>query len=186
MVTRSLRVLWLIPLTWVLLLAPPPHRAAAAAPTEYEVKAAFLYNFAKFVQWPEGALGGQAEPFVVGVLGEDPFGHILDQTLEGKTVSSHPIALRRFASLEDAGRAHVLFLGISREAELVRVLNALRGRPVLSAGETEEFAKRGGIVGFKTSDKRVRFDINLDRAEESQLKISSQLLKLATIVQARP
>jgi hypothetical protein len=111
---------------------------------------------------------------------------VLDDALEGKSVLGHPVVLMRFASLEDAVRAHILFVAASEPAELARVLGRLRGQPVLSAGDADEFAKRGGIVGFRTQEKKIRFDINLDRAEESRLRISSQLLKLATIVAARP
>jgi hypothetical protein len=182
---RIRRLLVLLPLVWTA-TARSPLTGASTPPTEHEVKAAFLYSFAKYVQWPDGALGGQDEPFIIGVLGEDPFGRVLDETVAGKSVLGHPVALTRFVRLEDAVRAHILFVGASEEPELSRVLRTLRGRPVLSAGETDEFAERGGIVGFKTSEKKVRFDINLGRAEESRLKISSQLLKLATIVPARP
>jgi hypothetical protein len=184
-VSWRLRLGTLLPLAGVALLALPRSHAETTAPTEYEVKAAFLYNFAKLVQWPESALGGQA-PFVVGVLGDDPFGGVLEKTFEGKAISGHPMLPRRFDRLEEAVTAHVLFVATSEESELTRVLGALRGRPVLSAGEANAFAERGGIVGFKTQDRRVRFDINLERAEESGLKISSQLLKLATIVPNRP
>lgn len=160
--------------------------ASTTSATEYEVKAAFLYSFAKYVQWPDEALGRPDEPFLIGVLGADPFGRVLDDTLEGKAILGHPVAVTRFVRLEDAVRAHILFVAGSDAPEQAQVLKALRGRPILSAGESEEFAERGGIVGFRTQEKRVRFDINLDRAEESRLRISSQLLKLATIVPARP
>jgi len=165
-------------------LPAPADVETPAAPTEYQVKAAFLYSFAKFVQWPDDAFGKPEGPFVVGVLGDDPFGAVLDQTLEGKTVLNRPVVIKRFGKVEDV-QAQILFVGASERRDLARVLKVLRGRAILSAGETEGFAENGGIVGFKTQDRRVRFEINLARAEEARLRISSQLLKLATIVSSR-
>jgi hypothetical protein len=166
-------------------VSEPWEDAPSSPPTEYQVKAAFLYSFAKFVQWPPEAFAAPGDPFVVGVLGEDPFGRILDETLAGKTVLDRPIQVRRFGSPEEAGQAHIVFVGGSEEPERLRMLKALRGRAVLSAGEADGFARSGGIVGFTTREKRVRFEINLARADEARLKISSQLLKLATIVSPR-
>ena len=164
---------------------PQPSPERAAAPTEYQVKAAFLYSFAKFVQWPADAFADPRAPFVVGVLGDDPFGRILDETLAGKTVLERPIRVRRYGTAEEAALAQIVFVGASEEPERQRILKALRGRAVLSTGDGEGFAQSGGIVGFTTRDKHVRFEINLSRADEARLKISSQLLKLATIVSPR-
>lgn len=171
----------------VALVALAPHRtltASTSSATEYEVKAAFLYSFAKYVEWPDGAV--TEEPFLIGVLGQDPFEQALDVTLQGKSILGHRVAVARFARLDEALRSHILFVAGSDAREQDPVLKALQGRPILSAGESEGFAERGGIVGFRTQDNRVRFEINLRRAEESGLKISSQLLKLATIVTTKP
>jgi hypothetical protein len=165
--------------------APQAREERAPAPTEYQVKAAFLYSFARYVQWPSDAFAGPSDPFVVGVLGEDPFGRILDDTLAGKSVLDRPIRVRRYGTAEEAAGAHIVFVGEGDEGERVRILRTLRGRAVLSAGEGQGFAKSGGIVGFTTQDHRIRFEINLARADEARLKISSQLLKLATIVSPR-
>jgi uncharacterized protein DUF4154 len=181
-IVRRARLLVLV--AAVLAPGPAARSETAPAPTEYQVKAAFLYSFAKFVQWPDDAFHGPEEPFVVGVLGEDPFGTVLDQTLVGKTVLNRPVVIKRFAKVEDV-QAQILFVAASAARDLPRVLKALRGRAILSAGESEGFAESGGVVGFKTQEKRVRFEINLSRAEEGRLKISSQLLKLATIVSPR-
>jgi hypothetical protein len=173
------------PPVWLVVAAlavAPPAGDASPPPTEYQVKAAFLYSFAKFVQWPADAFTSAGDPFVVGVLGDDPFGRILDDTLAGKSVLDRPIRVRRFGAAEEALQAHIVFVGTSDGPERQRILKALRGRAVLSTGDDEGFAQSGGIVGFTTRDKRVRFEINLERADEARLKISSQLLKLATIV----
>ena len=169
-------------LSSALLAGLPPPFAAPAAPTEYEVKAAFLYNFARFVEWPAEAKGGADQPFVVGILGDDPFGTTLDRTLLGKMLEARPIVVRRMASLEEEPRVNILFVGGRDKAQLGRVLRTLSGTPVLTVGEMAGFAEQGGMIGFRTENQRVRFDINAGQASRAGLKISSQLLKLARIV----
>jgi hypothetical protein len=159
-----------------LLPAAAPGASELAAPTEYQVKAAFLYNFAKFVEWPDAQ---PRAPFVIGVLGEDPFGPVLDQTVTGKTVMSRPFAVRRLADAADAPQVDILFIAASERARLPEVLGRLRGANVLTVGDSESFVDRGGMVGFRTAGNMVRFDINLREANRAGLKISSQLLRLA-------
>jgi hypothetical protein len=168
------------------LLAPVAPAAAPAAtpppPREHEVKAAFLYHFAQLVDWPEPARAG--EPFVVAVVGADPFGPALDQALDGKAVRGRPIEVRRYpsAAAMERARPHVLFAG-GDDAAVERALAAVEGQPVLTVGEIARFAERGGIIGFRmTPDGRVGFDINLRGAERAGLRMRSQLLKLARIV----
>ena len=167
------------------LLARPPAPLAAPAPPpgEYEVKAAFLYHFAHLVDWPAPPAAG--EPFVIAVVGDDPFGEILDDALAAKSVRGHPVRVLRFAgpSQLDGARVHILFIGRADDEQMRRALPVLAGQPVLTVGESPRFAERGGIIGFRvTGDGRVSFDINLQRAEQSGLRMSAQLLKLARIV----
>ena len=171
-------------LALAVLVSPAVAGEGEPPPTEYQVKAGFLYSFAKFVQWPDDAFHDAGEPFVVGVLGTDPFGPVLEQVLEGKTALNRPVVIKRFSRVEEV-QAQILFVGSSAVADLPRILQALRGRAILIAGESEGFAQSGGMVGFKVQEHRVRFEINLRRAEEGRLKISSQLLKLAIIVSTR-
>lgn len=165
-------------------LAPPAPRAATPSPPrEHDVKAAFLYHFAQLVEWPVGA-AVPGEPFVIGVVGGDPFKGALDRALEGKSVRAQPIEVRRFATVAqlEGARVHVLFVG-GDAAVRERALDAVSARPVLTVGESEGFAERGGMIGFRlTPDGRVGFDINARRAEQGGLRLSSQLLKLARIV----
>lgn len=161
---------------------PLRSHALPAAPTEHEVKAAFLYNFARFVEWPKEAWASPDQPFVVGVLGEDPFGETLDRTLAGKTVAERPIVVRRLSSSEGAHEVQILFVSSSEGPRLARILYALTDIPVLTVGEPSGFAEQGGMIGFRTEDRRIRFDINTERAQRAGLRISSQLLKLARIV----
>jgi hypothetical protein len=156
--------------------------ATAPAPTEYEVKAAFLYNFAKYVEWPSAPAADA--PFVICVLGQDPFGGLLDQTLSGKSIRERPLEVRRCAGVEEAAQAQIVFVGTSERADLPRILQALHGRPVLTVGEMDRFAERGGMVGFRVQGELVRFDINADQVAKAGLRMSSQLLKLARIVRS--
>ena len=156
----------------------------SAAPTEYEVKAAFLYNFARFVEWP--VEGERAEPFVIAILGRDPFGAVLDETVAGKTVAGRPIQVKRATRVDEVSDAHIVFVSSSENKDLPTILKALDRPGVLTVGDMDGFAQRGGAINFTMQSRRVRFEINPTRAEQAHLKMSSQLLKLATLVPARP
>jgi hypothetical protein len=158
-----------------------PHAARAAGPGEYEVKAAFLYNFARFVEWPEPP-GGDG-PFVITVLGRDPFGTVLDDTLRGKTVDAKAVQVRRVSRSEEVGGSRIVFICDSEKDRLPAILKSLESAPVLTVGEMTEFAERGGVIRFKVEQDRIRLEINVAAAERSRLRISSQLLKLARIVE---
>jgi YfiR/HmsC-like len=173
----------------VLLLSASSFAAAeteSEKPTEYEVKSAFLFHFARLTEWPESALPA-GEPFVVAVIGHDPFGAALDRVLEGEAVQGRPLVIRRAATLEAlAERPHIVF--VSAEAsEAARILRHFRDQPVLTVGEMPGFGEMGGIVNFfVTGDGRVRFEINVHQSEAGGLRISSQVLKLARIVGGAP
>ena len=160
-------------------VATPARLGAAPGASEYELKAAFLFNFAKFIDWPPNALEN-ATGVSVCVLGDDPFGDLLDRTLAGKSVHERPLVVRRHDTLGDTGGCHILFVSAAEERRLARV--APPEAPVLTVGETDGFVQRGGIIAFAMDDKRLRFEINADAADRAGLRISSQLLKLATRV----
>lgn len=145
---------------------------------EYQVKAAFLYNFAKYVEWPDDS----ANVIVVGVLGADQFADVLEKTLVGKTVHDKPLQVKRCAELPDPGQLHILVISASRQPALSETLNALDGASVLTVSEAPDFAARGGMIGFRLEGNKVRFEINSDAVARAGLQISSQLLKLATNV----
>ncbi len=157
--------------------------AADAQVSEDEVKAAFVFQFTRFVEWPEDQ--GGASPFVVAVVGADPSGVAVERALTGKMAHEQPIAVRRPSELPEAARARILFVGASEEASLGRILAAVDGRAVLTVGESPDFAQRGGMIGFRTVDNRVRFEINAEEAARAGLKISSEVLKLARLVRTR-
>jgi hypothetical protein len=167
------------------LAAAVPGRAQAPpAPTEYEVKAAFLFNFSQFVDWPPAAFANGSSPLVIGVLGRDPFGATLDEIVRGETVSGRPLAVRRYQSVEQVDACHILFIDRSQEPRLAAVLAALKGRSVLTVGDFQGFALRGGMIRFRTVANKIRLRVNLTAAQEAKLTISSKLLRSAEIVES--
>lgn len=156
------------------LLAPPLARAVS----EYDVKAAFLLNFGKFVEWPSAA--GDLE---ICVLGDDPFGSSLDDTVAGRTVGKRAVTTRRIARVDAAEGCSILFVSRSEEGAVDAILRRLSGAPVLLVADQARFAKRGGMINFVESNSKIRFEINEAAAKKAGLKISSQLLRLATIVE---
>ena len=152
---------------------------------EYQVKAAFLYNFAKFIQWPANAFPDEYTPICIGTLGHDPFGAVLDG-LAAKTVQGRPLEIRRFARIQDIDFCHILFINPAEHEQLFVLLATLEGRSMLTVSEIDQFAQAGGMVNFVVRDKKIRFEINPLSAEQAGLKISSKLLQLATIIEANP
>ncbi len=169
----------------LLLLLTGGRPATAQRPlvtSEYAVKAAFLYNFAKFVEWPADAFRSPREPMVLCLLGEEPFGRELDRTVEGKTVSGRQLIVRRLAKPAGLEECRILFVSASEGPRLDQVLAAVGDRAVLTVGEDEAFARAGGIISFVVRQSRVRFQIDRAAAARSGLSISSQLLELAEAV----
>ena len=147
---------------------------------EYAVKAGFVYNFAKFVEWPASAFRDAQAPLVVCVVGQDPFGSKLN-TLENKTISGRKLVIKRMATSEDLERCHVLFISSSENAWLSDILKAARNRNILTISEAPDFCRSGGTINLFLDGDRVRFEINIRNAEKAGLKISSHLLSLAKI-----
>ena len=149
---------------------------------EDRLKVAFLYNFAKFVEWPPEALSDEKSTFILAVLDEDDrLGPAL-QSIRGKTVKGRTLTIRRFKTLQDLADCHILFITSSEKKQVERALEFLEGSSVLTVGEMERFAEMGGIINFVVKKNRLRFEINLDAGRRAGLEISSQLLKLADSV----
>jgi YfiR/HmsC-like len=149
---------------------------------EYQVKAAFLYNFAKFVEWPSRTFRTPQDPILVCVLGHNPFGNALEETIRGKSIEGRAFAFRQVADAQEANLCQILFVS-SAEGKHFRALWGNLSPPgILTIGEVEGFAAGGGVINFKLEGGRVRFEINVDAAEHAQLHISSKLLGLAEIV----
>ena len=160
----------------------PALHAQTKAPTEYQVKAAFLYNFAKFVDWPPSAFTDPKQPLDICVYGRDPFGSALEDALLGKTIGERRVGLGRAMQFQELAGCHVVFVSSSAHESAADLANRLKGRPVLLVGESDGFAASGGTVQFTIEDNRVHFIINPDAADRAGLKISSKLLALAKIV----
>lgn len=152
---------------------------------EYQVKAAFLYNFARFVEWPASAFEKPDDPVRICILGENPFGSALEQAISGKVVEGRRFIVRQVSNNEPVGRCQVLFVNSSERKRFRSLAAGLKGRGILTVGESSGFASDGGIINFKLEAGRVRFEINPDAAEQERLRISSKLLSLAQIVRMR-
>lgn len=150
--------------------------------SEYQVKAAFLFHFAQFVDWPAEAFKDGATPLTYCTVGEDPFHGALDVSMNGKMIGTRPVRVLHFKRAQDIQSCQILFLGTLEQKSISAALANIRGNPVLTVGETEHFAQDGGMIGFFLEDNKVRFEINLDAAECAKLKISARLLTLAKSV----
>jgi len=168
----------------VLAAGPAPAQKPPNGSLEYAVKAAFLYNFAKFVEWPDSP-AAPPSTLTLCVLGTDPFGEALETAVLDKTVRSRTLSVRRLQGLEDLGPCPILFIASSEVGRLPQILERLRGAPVLTVGESDGFARAGGMIGFFLEENRVRFEVNLGAAEAAGLRISSRLLGVAKVVAAR-
>lgn len=169
--------------TWLAGLVVAAGTAAGQpAPTEYQLKAVFLYSFTKYVQWPEPAAADAGGPLALCVLGDDPFGPLLDEAVAGETVRGRRLTTRRIPSVTGAGGCHVLFVSASESDHLPEILTALEGRSVLTVSDSGRFAERGGMIGMIEKTNRIGLAINVAAAERARLTISSQLLKLGEIV----
>jgi hypothetical protein len=150
---------------------------------EYPVKAAFLYHFVEFVEWPRTS-GPPPATVTIGVVGKDPFGEVLDNAILKKVVGGRTLTIRRFADVEALEPCEILFIGSSEMPRLPRILVRLRGAAVLTVGEADHFAQRGGMIGFILEDNRVRLEVNRAAAEEAGLRVSSKLLAVARLVKS--
>lgn len=163
-----------------------PMLAQVPSANEYAVKAAFLFHFAQFVEWPDGAFSKPDSPLVYCTIGEDPFQGALEESFKGKTISSHSLQVRHFKKSDEAQGCHVAFMGRTASKHFQDELASFQGKPVLTVGETEQFVRDSGIIGFCLEENKIRFDINVEAAEKSRLKISARLLTLAKAVIGKP
>lgn len=170
-----------IVLVAMLISGGAPSFARGETAPEYTVKAAFLYNFAKFVEWPADAFAGPASPIVFFVFGEDPFRDAL-KSLKGKTANGRPIVVRYAANLGELERCHLLFVSASSMTLLPKILQATKGWSVLTVGDVDGFARDGGTINLVNEEQRIGIEVNMEAAQRARLQISSKLLGLAKIV----
>jgi hypothetical protein len=156
--------------------------AQTAISTEYKIKAAFLYNFSQFVDWPAEAFAEAQTPLVIGVIGEDPFGAYLDEIVRGETGNNHPLVVQRYQKVEEIKTCHILFVSQSESKKLEQILTSLKDRRILTVSDVESFAQHGGMIRFVTEKNKIRFRVNLETTKAANLTISSKLLRPAEII----
>jgi uncharacterized protein DUF4154 len=178
---RGLSAAWLVLSAW-LLSGALGLSAEPAAPREYQLKAVFLFNFAQFVEWPPQAFADAQTPLVIGVLGRDPFGAYLDETVRGERVNNRSLVVQRYGRVEDIDTCHILFISRSEGDRLEEILARLRGRSILTVADAEGFALPGVMIRLVTVENKIRLRINLEVAQAANLRISSKLLRAAEIV----
>lgn len=159
--------------------------AQGSSPNEYAVKAAFLFHFAQFVEWPEGTFREATSPLVYCTIGADPFHGALETSLLGKKMGGHEFQVRHAGQISEIQGCHVLFVGEGEKAHLASVLASVKG-PVMTVGESKQFVNEGGMIAFCLEENKIRFDINQEAAEKANLKISARLLALARTVIGKP
>jgi hypothetical protein len=169
-------------LAGILVIGLPNGSLTAAALTEYEAKAGFLYHVGWFVEWPDTTVQGRAPVFTIGVLGAHPFGGALDDILRGKRIGERPVVIQYYQRVEEALSSHILFISASEEAWLPAILSRLGEASVLTVSDMEHFTERGGMIALQLVGQKVRFDVNRDATERAGLKLSSQLLRLARAI----
>jgi hypothetical protein len=156
--------------------------AQPAPAREYQIKAVFLFNFVQFGEWPATAFPDAAAPIVIGVLGDDPFGSSLEEAVRGEAIRGRPLAIRRYRRVEEVENCQVLFISNSESSRIETILTRLNGRNILTVGDLEGFASRGGMIRFVTENKKIRFHVNLEAVRAAGLVLSSKLLRSAEIV----
>lgn len=150
---------------------------------EYTVKAAYLFQFGRYVQWPPEAFSSRDAPFVIGILGKDPFGRVFDEVARTKRIDGRPVVIRRFASLDEYKTCHILFIPATfGHAGTIAAVEKLKKSLVLLVGEEPGFAEQGGAINFFVEENKVRFEVNYEATRRDELKINSTLLSVAKIV----
>ena len=152
---------------------------------EYQMKAAYLYNFAKFVEWPAQAFKNPHDPISICVLGQNPMFHTLEEVVNGETIEDRKLIVRTVSDLDQVSSCHILFIGSSDRKYLRSILRDLKLTGVLTVGDAEGFAAEGGVANFKLEGNKVRIEINTSAAEQQRLRISPKLLSLAQIVKSK-
>jgi hypothetical protein len=170
---------WVLPCVETLVVAETPTLS------EYQVKALFLVNFAKYVDWPARAFSDDSAPIVIGLVGQDSFGDNFKKAIAGRTVNDRQMVVKHADSEQEYKRCHILFISASEKERLPEILNAVKDSAILTVGETERFIAQEGMINFTKKENKVRLEINLGAAQRANLKISSKLLSVADVVTGR-
>jgi hypothetical protein len=154
-------------------------RAAPVSPNEYAIRSAFLYNFCHFIEWPDSAFASSNGPLVIGIVGEDPFGSLLQEAVAGENYHNRPIVIEHYRGPKDIRRCHLLFIGKSETGRLDSILAAVSGKSVVTVGETQDFLDHGGMITLPAERNRVRLRVNPTAMRQANLSVSSKLLRVA-------
>lgn len=168
-------------LTCLVFAAPHTVRAESSKLNENEIKAAYLYNFAKFVEWPKTAMLRENSPLVICIVGHSPLNEVIE-SLAGKSIKNHKLVIRQFSRIEDLNECHLLFINAAANRSASQILTAIAPRAILTVSDHSGFAAAGGIIEFVPTDNKIRFKINNRAAQNINLRISSHLLRLATTI----
>lgn len=155
--------------------------AQSAVSREYQIKAAFLFNFTQFVDWPASSFSADDAPIVIAVLGENPFGSYLKETVSGEKVKGHPVVVQYYDHPEEIKTCHILFIGLSDPKKTEQVISALKEKSILTISDMTGFLQEGGMIKFFTRQNNIRFEINPAAAKAADLTVSSKLLRVAEI-----
>ncbi len=177
-----LRIGLLMVVGLLVFMASPQPLPAQTSAREYQVKAVFLFNFLQFVEWPPAAFPNDDTPIRIGILGDDPFGPALEETVRDETINKRRLVVSRSHRVEDLRDCHLVFISKSESRRIDAILAQFSNRPVLTVSEVDGFARQGGIIAFYQDGKKVRFEINPGTAQRLGLKMSSELLRLGKIV----
>jgi len=171
---------------WLLGVLTPGSEASGQTSREYEIKAVLLFNLARFVEWPTNAFPSPQAPLVIGILGRDPFGPLLDEAVAGEVINGHPVLVQRYSSLAQVKDCQILFIGVTESGRARDVISALKGRPILTVSEISGFTQQlGGMTRFYVNEQnKIRLRINLQAAKSEGLSISSKLLQVAEVEKA--
>ncbi|HTD95252.1 MAG TPA: YfiR family protein [Chitinophagaceae bacterium] len=174
---------WLFQALFILLFALNGHGLPAqpAPSREYQLKAVFLFNFTQFVDWPPTSFDADESPLVIGILGANPFGSFLEETVSGEKINGHPVTVHYCQSDEDAQNCHLLFVNLPDVKKRKAIITTLKGKNVLTVSDASDFSKLGGMIKFFTSNNKIKLQVNLEATKESELVLSSKLLRLAEI-----
>jgi hypothetical protein len=151
----------------------------AAAPSEYALKSVFLYNFCRFIDWPNAAFSSPNEPLTIGIVGQDPFGALLNEAIAGESYHGRPIRIEHYRNARDIRPCHLLFVSRSEAGETSEILATVAGKSVVTVGETEAFIDKGGMIALTADQNRVRLRINPTTLRRANVDVSSKLLRVA-------
>lgn len=148
---------------------------------EYQLKAVFLFNFTQFIEWPPSAFESGESPFVIGILGKNPFGTYLEQTISGEKVNGHPVIIQYYTNIEEIKICHILFCNAAEQKKQEQAIAGLKDRGILTVSDAPHFPEYGGMIRFFTRDNKIKLQVNLKAAKNAGLNLSSKLLRLAEI-----